>query len=262
MTLIKAAHMKGVRIEGKETFASIPGLIMWCETDFGVTLSGNNDVVSVADRSGFNNQIVCYVESRKAQLVPIGGGFYAMQCSGTAKWSNLLNAASKGWNPIFRQQPFGIFTLHSRNSQGVVYIFEHSPTGTNTMYFYVDAGGAVRYNFRNSDGIDTFVFSASNLVSLDNTMHAIDAVCYGEGNSPRLELFVNTSSVATLATSNVTGLEKAEADFRVLRTVNVNTVAQLMMVLVYDWTGYSVSQINSFRQRVNNLREEKYGSIF
>jgi hypothetical protein len=261
MTLIKAAHMKGVIIEGKETFASIPGLIMWCETDFGVTLSGN-DIVSIDDKSGFNNAIVCYVASRMAQLVPIGGGFYAMQRSGSAKWSNLLNAASKGWNPIFRQQPFGIFTLHSRNSQGVVYIFEHSPTGANRMYFYVDAGGAVRYIFRNSDGIETTVASSNGLVSLNNTMHAIDAVCYGAGNSPRLELFVNTSSVATLATSNVTGLERAEADFRVLRTVNTNTVAQLMMVLVYDWTGYTVSQINSFRQRVNNLREEKYGSIF
>jgi hypothetical protein len=65
-----------------------------------------------------------------------------------------------------------------------------------------------------------------------------------------------------LATSNVTGSETAGVDFRILETDNASAVSQLVMVLVYDWTGYSVSQINNFRQRVNNLREEKYGSIF
>jgi hypothetical protein len=261
MTQVKAAHMKGVRIEGKETFASIPGFIMWCETDFGITLSGS-DIVSIDDRSGTGNSIIGASAPRRAQLVSIGGGFNAMQNSGNTKWSNLLNAASKGWNPILRQQPSGIFTLFSRNANGTGYILKHLGNEANKMWLLVNTSGAVRHIFRNSSNTETAWGSANGIVSLNNTIHAIDLVSYGSGNNPRLELFANTSSVATLATSNVTGSETAGVDFRILETDNASAVSQLVMVLVYDWTGYSVSQINNFRQRVNNLREEKYGSIF
>jgi hypothetical protein len=58
MTLIKGAYIKGVRGERARSFASIPGLIMWCEADYGVELDSNNFVVKVADRSGRQNDIV------------------------------------------------------------------------------------------------------------------------------------------------------------------------------------------------------------
>jgi hypothetical protein len=260
MTQVKAAHMKGVRIEGKETFASIPGLIMWCETDFGVSLSGN-DVLSIQDRSGNNNSIIG-LAGRRMQLVSIGGGFNAMQSSGNGKWSIIYDPPSKGWNAIIKQQPFGIFSLFSRNNFGTGTIVKHLGNEPNKMWLLVLDNGSVRHIFRNSNNIETNWGSANNVVSLDNTIHAIDLVCYGSGNNPRLELFANTSSVATRATSNLTGSETADTDLRIIETNNPSAISQLVMLLVYDWTGYSVAQINNFRQRINNLREEKYGSIF
>jgi hypothetical protein len=263
MTLVKASHIKGTIIEGKETFASIPGLIMWCETDFGVTLSGS-DIVSIGDRSGNGNAIIATLNSRRAQLVSIGGGFSAMQNLSGGRFSNLFNAASKGWNPIMKQQPFGIFTLCGFKASVTSLILRHLGDEANKMWLGVTANGAVRHIFRNSDNTETDWGSANNAVILDNNapIHAIDLISYGSGNNPRLELFVNTSSVATLATSNVTGSETAGRSFRVLETTQSGQISRLVILLVYDWTGYSVAQINSFRQRINNLREEKYGSIF
>jgi hypothetical protein len=261
MTQVKAAHMKGVRIEGRETFASIPGLIMWCETDFGVALSGS-DILNIADRSGFNNAIVGASAPRRAQLVSIGGGFNAMQNSGNGKWSIIYDPPLKGWNSIIKQQPFGIFSLFSRNNAGTGTIVKHLGNEANKMWLLVDANGSVKHVFRNSANSETEWGSANGVVSLNNTIHAIDLVSYGSGNNPRLELFANTSSVATRATSNLTGSETAGVDLRIIETNNASAISQLVMVLVYDWTGYSVAQINDFRQRINNLREEKYGSIF
>jgi hypothetical protein len=261
MTLIKGAYFKGLRIEGKKSFASIPGLIMWCEADYGVTLSGS-DIVSIADRSGFNNEIVGLYEENRGQLVTISGTFKAMQNSGI-KYSNIVNPAAKGWNAIIKQRPFGIFTLVSRNQNpNSVFILRHNYMEPNEMWFFISSTGSARHIFSNSNNNRINWGSANNVVSSDNTIHAVDLVCYGTGNNPLLQLFVNTSSVATRATSNLTGSETVTSDFYVLENPNVNAISQLVMLLVYDWTGYSVAQINSFRQQVNNLREEKYGSIF
>jgi hypothetical protein len=262
MTLIKSAHLKGVRIGRNNAFdPTLPGLIMWCEADYGVTLSGN-DILSIDDRSGFDNAIVGLSEPNRGQLVTISGVFKAMQNVGV-KYSNIVNPATKGWDAIIRQRPFGIFSLVSRNnSGGGGLILDHTTGGPNLMRLLINSVGSVRHIFRNSNNQEINWGSANGVVSLNNTVHAVDLISYGAGNSPQFELFVNTSSVATRTGSNLTGLETVGTDLRVLHGTATSSRGELVMILVYDWTGYSVAQINSFRQQINNLREEKYGPIF
>jgi hypothetical protein len=97
---------------------------------------------------------------------------------------------------------------------------------------------------------------------VNNTIVAVDLICYGTSNNPVMEMFVNTVSVATRATTNITGTETANLDFRILETDNASSVNDLIMLAVYDWSDYTVPEINQFRIRFNQLREEKYGSIF
>jgi hypothetical protein len=263
MTLIKSAYFKGVRIGRSNTFnPALPGLMMWCEADYDVTLSGNN-IESVRDRSGFDNTIQYVSESNRPQLVTSSAGFKVVQNNGV-RYGNIINPEEKNWNAILRQQPFGIFTMLSKsNFGGGTRILQNVVSGPNEMRFWVTNAGSVDYTFRNSNGIQLSVSSGTGLVPGNMiTFATVDLICYGPGNNPRLELFVNNSSVATLATSNVTGLETVGTDFRVYGTYGGNSFNQFPIILVYDWTGYSVAEINNFRQRINNLREEKYGVTF
>jgi len=262
-----AFQMSGVELSGcifdtKDIFTSIPGLIQLNELDFGVTLSGS-DIVRIEDQSGFDNYIWGDSAPRRAQYYNIPStSFYSMRNSGNAKWSRLVNPNLKGWNSIIRQNKFGIFTLFSRSSLGTGFILKHAGNDPGKFWFLVNSNGAVRHIFRNSSNSETNWGSANNVVPVDNTIVAVDLICYGTSNNPVMEMFVNTVSVATTTTTNITGTETANLEFRILETDSDGAVQDLVLLAVYDWSAFTVAEINQFRSRFNQLREDKYGSIF
>jgi hypothetical protein len=259
---LKGIEMSGVIFDTKDRFTSIPGLIQLNELDFGVTLSGS-DIVRIEDQSGFDNYIWGDSAPRRAQYYNIPStSFYSMRNSDNAKWSILVNPNLKGWNSIIQQKKFGIFTLFSRSSSGTGFILKHAGNEASKFWFAVNSSGSVRHIFRNSANSETNWGSANNVVPVNNTIVAVDLICYGTSNNPVMEMFVNTVSVATRATTNISGTETANREFRILETDAAGAVQDLVLLAVYDWSSYTVAEINQFRSRFNQLREEKYGSIF
>jgi hypothetical protein len=256
MTLIKGAYFKGVRVEGARSFASIPGLMMWCEADYGVELDSNNFVVKVADRSGRQNDIVGNRPSFRSTLISLGNGFYAIQSAGSNVYNIVLNADTKGWQPLAKKGPFGIFSIYSTNG-GSQYFVQHGTNGTQSQFWLrVSGAGAVNEIVAGSSWN-----SANGLVNQNNTFYAIDLISYGYQNNPTRRLYLNTNLVASRATVPYHGTETADPYPRIL-TSGTGVINQLVMLLIYDWAGYTPTQIDSFRQQVNAIREEKYGSIF
>jgi hypothetical protein len=256
MTLIKGAYFKGVMVEGARSFASIPGLMMWCEADYGVELDSNNFVVKVADRSGRQNDIVGSRPSFRSTLISLGNGFYAIQSTGANVYNVVLNANTKGWEPLAKKGPFGIFSIYSTNGDGQYFVAHGVNLTQNQFWLRVTPTGAVQEIVAGSAWN-----SVGGLVNLDNSFYAIDLISYGYQNNPTRRLYLNTNMVAQRATVPYDGTETADPNPRILIT-NSSNINQLVMLLIYDWAGYTPAQIDSFRQQVNAIREEKYGSIF
>lgn len=263
-TEFKGIGVRGLIVEGKKTFASIPGLIQLNEMDFEVTTisnSGNLDIVRVGDRSGFGNTIEGDSSPRRSQLVNFSGAFKSMRQSSTGRWSK--NITKSNWTNVIRQNPFGIFALYARNSTGSSeYMLKHGGNETNKFWFIVSNTGAVQHIFRNASNSETSWGTSASQFPLDGSAHAVDLVSYGSSEATKMEIFIDTISKATRTTSNISGTETANREMRLLEQATVGAQQDLIMIAVYDWTGFTKSQIDVFRADINAVREEKYGTIF
>ena len=263
-TELKGLSLRGIKIEGKKTFASIPGLIQLNEMDFEVLTivnGGNLDIRRVGDKSGLGNAIEGGSATRRGQLVTFSGAFKSMRNSDAAKWSEIR--LSTLYTPLIRHQPFGIFTVYARNNNtSANYLLKHRGNAAGKFWMWVNINGATRFTFRNASNTETEWGSANGAFPVNSTAAAYDLISYGTAEAIKMEQFVNTVSVATRSTTNIAGTETMQDDLRMLETANAGDQQDLIMMAVYDWTGYTKTQIQSFMADVNAIREEKYGSIF
>lgn len=261
---VSGAHIQGMTWEGKDQFSSIPGLIQLNEMDFEVVTvsnAGNEDIVSVGDKSGNSNRILGFSGVRRAQLMTVSGAIKSMRNIGAAKWST--NFTAHKWEPIIRQQPFGIFALYSRNSTGNdSYMIKHGGNEPNKVWFIVNSSGQLIHIYRNSSNTETSWGTPVSTVPLDGSFHALDLISYGTSEVTKLELFIDEVSQNSRTTTNITGTELANKEVRFLEQGNAGAQQDLIMVAVYDWTGFSKTQIQAFQTRINAIRQLKYGGIF
>jgi hypothetical protein len=252
--------------KGRDTYSSVPGLNLWIDGRYGVT-SSSNLISFVNDLGSFEK----HVYNNKSQRQPTyEDGKWIKFISQTGLLTNLTNT-NRDTQFIHNGRPYGMYyiinpTMSVSTPADLQLLSTTSAGGTGIQTFLqpLVSNGRFAVIIRNN-GVVVRTASVTNLLNTGSSNYTtfpqtflVSSLFLGSGiTNNQTVRFGNLSSISTASAIASAYSQDQASSFNIGSMSSTIHYCKIGMLLLYDWTGYSVSDVNAFDLRVRTLLAEE-----